>query len=36
MLLPWIVLLVILFFAIGAVIWGVIQRVQQARDHYED
>jgi hypothetical protein len=36
MLLPWVVLLLILFFAIGVVIYGIIQRVQHAREHYED
>ena len=36
MLLPWILLLLILFFAFGAFIWSVIQRVQQAHDHYDD
>lgn len=36
MLLPWVVLLLILFFAIGVLVYGIIQRVQQAREHYDD
>jgi p-aminobenzoyl-glutamate transporter AbgT len=36
MLLPWIVLFVILSFAIGGLVYGIIQRVQSAREHYED
>jgi len=36
MLLPWILLMLILFFAVGVLIFRIIQRAQQAREHYDD
>jgi len=35
MLLPWITLFLIFALAVGAVIYGLVQRVQHAREDYE-